>query len=187
LIAAQRDDLLRIAGGRRLEPDFQGRDAKVTSIKLMLRASAACAALAVCQPAAAEVPGYQAKVEAKLREVKAEAAKGPFKPDWDNLRAQYRTPEWFRDAKFGIFIHWGVYSVPAFANEWYSRNMYVPGNAAYEHHVKTYGPQSKFGYKDFIPQFRAEKFDPPRGVDLFADARAPDVIPVAQPCDRVSI
>src|SRR3546814_20675170 len=72
----------------------------------------------------------------------------PFKSDWDSLREGYRTPDWFRDAKFGIFIHWGVYSVPAFANEWYSRNMYVPGNPAYEHHLKTYGPQSKFGYKD---------------------------------------
>ena len=85
----------------------------------------------------------------------------PFHANWDSL-AQYRTPDWFRDAKFGIFLHWGVYSVPAFANEWYSRNMYVPGNPAYEHQIATYGPQTKFGYKDFIPMFRAEHFDPDR-------------------------
>lgn len=155
----------------------------MTSIKLILRASAACAALAICQPVAAEVPGYQAKVEAKLREVKAGAADGPFKPDWDSLRTQYRTPDWFRDAKFGIFIHWGVYSVPAYANEWYSRNMYVPGNSAYEHHVKTYGPQSKFGYKDFIPMFKAEKFDAAQWIQLFQNAGAKYVIPVAEHCD----
>jgi alpha-L-fucosidase len=156
---------------------------KVTSIRHSLRASAACVALALCAPVGAEVPGYQAKIDAKLREVKAGVANGPFKADWDDLRAKYRTPDWFRDAKFGIFIHWGVYSVPAFANEWYSRNMYVPGNAAYEHHVKTYGPQSKFGYKDFIPQFRAEKFDAAEWVKLFADAGARYVIPVAEHCD----
>src|SRR3546814_16589586 len=101
----------------------------------------------------------------------------PFKSDWDSLREGYRTPDWFRDAKFGIFIHWGVYSVPAFANEWYSRNMYVPGNPAYEHHLKTYGPQSKFGYQDFIPMFKAEKFDPAAWVKLFTDAGAKYVIP----------
>ena len=155
----------------------------MTSIKFIFRASATCVALALCAPVAAEVPGYQGRIDAKLRDVKAGVANGPFKADWDDLRAKYRTPDWFRDAKFGIFIHWGVYSVPAFANEWYSRNMYVPGNAAYEHHVKTYGPQSKFGYKDFIPQFRAEKFDAAEWVKLFADAGAKYVIPVAEHCD----
>jgi alpha-L-fucosidase len=97
----------------------------------------------------------------------------PFHANWDSL-AQYRTPEWFRDAKFGIFLHWGVYSVAAFANEWYSRNMYIPGNPAYEHQIATYGPQSKFGYKDFIPMFRAERFDPNARVDLFVRAASMD-------------
>ena len=62
----------------------------------------------------------------QIARVRAEIApanrRGPFHASWDSL-AQYRTPEWFRDAKFGIFLHWGVYSVPAFGNEWYSRNM----------------------------------------------------------------
>src|SRR3546814_17683772 len=83
--------------------------------------------------AQSNVPGYEAKVEAKLNEIQAGIASGPFKSDWDSLREGYRTPDWFRDAKFGIFIHWGVYSVPAFANEWYSRNMYVPGKIGRAH------------------------------------------------------
>jgi len=155
-----------------------------TLFKRVARGAAACAALALgMSSASAEVPGYQAKLAAKLSAVKTGIAKGPFKSDWDSLRAGYRTPDWFRDAKFGIFIHWGVYSVPAFANEWYSRNMYVPGNAAYEHQVATYGPQSKFGYKDFIPMFKAEKFDPAAWVALFSDAGARYVVPVAEHCD----
>lgn len=105
-----------------------------------------------------------------------------FHDDWSSL-AQYRAPEWFRDAKFGIFIHWGVYSVPAFGNEWYSRNMYVPGNKAFEHHIATYGPQTTFGYKDFIPLFKAEKFDPSAWVDLFVQAGARYVVPVGEHCD----
>jgi alpha-L-fucosidase len=106
----------------------------------------------------------------------------PFHATWDSL-AQYRTPDWFRDAKFGIFLHWGVYSVPAFGNEWYSRNMYVPGNPAFEHHIATYGPQTTFGYKDFIPLFKAQSFNPNAWVDLFVQAGARYVVPVGEHCD----
>jgi len=163
---------------------FDRERAMGTLIRSIARGAAACAALALAaSSASAEIPGYQAKLATKLANVKTGIAKGPFKSDWDSLRAGYRTPNWFRDAKFGIFIHWGVYSVPAFANEWYSRNMYVPGNAAYEHQVATYGPQSKFGYKDFIPMFKAEKFDPAAWVQLFSDAGARYVVPVAEHCD----
>ena len=98
------------------------------------------------------------KVARMIHEVDAVAARGPFAPNWASL-ARFKTPEWYQDAKFGIFIHWGVYSVPAFGNEWYPRNMYLQGTPEFEHHVATYGPQAKFGYKDFIPQFKAEKFD----------------------------
>ena len=121
----------------------------------------------------------------QLARVHAETSAGSrvrFHDDWNSL-AQYRAPEWFRDAKFGIFIHWGVYSVPAFGNEWYSRNMYVPGNKAFEHHIATYGPQKTFGYKDFIPLFKAEKFDPSAWVDLFVQAGARYVVPVGEHCD----
>ena len=106
----------------------------------------------------------------------------PFHADWQSL-AGYRAPAWFRDAKFGIFLHWGVYSVPAFGNEWYSRNMYIPGNKAYAHQIATYGSLQKFGYKDFIPMFRAQHFDPSAWVDLFVRAGARYVVPVAEHCD----
>ncbi len=120
---------------------------------------------------------------AKVRAANSDSAhRNLYQPDWTSL-AQYRTPDWFRDAKFGVFIHWGVYSVPAFGNEWYSRNMYVPGSAAYEHQVATYGPQTKFGYKDFIPMFRAQHFDPNAWLDLFQQAGAKYIVPVAEHCD----
>src|SRR3989339_2139399 len=81
-----------------------------------------------------------------------------FAPTWESL-AQYECPEWYKDAKFGIFIHWGVYSVPAFGNEWYPRQMYLLNGTTYKHHLEKYGHQDKFGYKDFIPMFKAEKFN----------------------------
>lgn len=84
---------------------------------------------------------------------------GTYQPNWDSL-AQYTVPAWYADMKFGIFLHWGVFSVPAFGSEWYSRNMYIQGSPEFEHHVKTYGPHKQFGYKDFIPMFTMEKFDP---------------------------
>jgi alpha-L-fucosidase len=151
---------------------------------LLLAATALMAATTATAQTSSPWPmDYQAKpVEAQLAKVRQGASNGPFRPEWASLQ-KFQVPEWFRDAKFGIFIHWGVYSVPAFANEWYSRNMYVPGNAAYEHHLKTYGPQSKFGYKDFIPQFRAERFDPAAWMRLFGEAGAKYVIPVAEHCD----
>jgi alpha-L-fucosidase len=103
----------------------------------------------------------------------------PYEATWESLKT-YTVPEWYQDAKFGIFIHWGVYSVPAFANEWYPRNMYLQGTPEYEHHVKTWGPHNKFGYKDFIPMFKAEKFDPAGWADLFKKAGAKYVMPVAE-------
>lgn len=104
---------------------------------------------------------------------------GPFRPDWESLR-KYQEPQWYQDAKFGIFIHWGLYSVPAFANEWYSRNMYEQGSPEFKHHVATYGTQNKFGYKDFIPLFKAEHFDAQAWARLFREAGAKYVIPVAE-------
>ena len=102
-----------------------------------------------------------------------------FSPTWESLK-QYEIPDWYIDGKFGIFIHWGVYAVPAFSNEWYPRNMYIQGSPEYEHHVKTYGPHTEFGYKDFIPLFRAEKFDPAAWAELFHEAGARFVVPVAE-------
>jgi alpha-L-fucosidase len=110
-----------------------------------------------------------------------------FQPDWDNIAENYRFPEWFTDGKFGIFIHWGVYSVPAFGGEWYARHMYRQGSREYEHHRKRWGDQTEFGYKDFIPMFGAERFDADRWVALFKEAGAKYVVPVAEHHDGFSM
>lgn len=102
-----------------------------------------------------------------------------YQATWESLK-KYETPDWFRDAKFGIFIHWGVYAVPAFGSEWYPRQMYLQGSDEFKHHVATYGPHDKFGYKDFIPMFKAEKFNAGQWVDLFKKAGARYVVPVAE-------
>ncbi|HEX4156670.1 MAG TPA: alpha-L-fucosidase [Acidobacteriaceae bacterium] len=131
-------------------------------------------------------PDYVANIARQDAKVRAEIALSrrsvPFHASWDSLAA-YRTPDWFRDAKFGIFLHWGVYSVPAFGNEWYSRNMYIPGNRAYEHQIATHGSLENFGYKDFIPLFRAEHFDPSAWIDLLVQSGARYIVPVAEHCD----
>jgi alpha-L-fucosidase len=114
-----------------------------------------------------------------LKQIDAADLQGPFRPDWESLQ-KYEVPEWYKDAKFGIFIHWGVYSVPAFGNEWYPRNMYVEGSAEYKHHLASYGPQDKFGYKDFVPMFKAEHFSPAVWAKLFKNAGAKYVVPVAE-------
>ena len=105
--------------------------------------------------------------------------KGPFKDTWESLSGN-PVPQWYQNAKFGIFIHWGVYSVPAFGNEWYPRNMYLQGSKEFAHHVETYGPQKDFGYADFIPLFKGEKFDAGQWADLFEAAGARYVMPVAE-------
>lgn len=90
------------------------------------------------------------------------------------------TPAWYRAARFGIFIHWGVYAVPAFNNEWYPRNMYQLGSAEWQHHRATYGPQHVFGYKDFIPRFHGEHFAAPVWARLFRRAGARYIVAVAE-------
>jgi alpha-L-fucosidase len=84
---------------------------------------------------------------------------GPFAPTWDSIRTNYAVPGWFRDAKFGIFMHWGLYAVPAHASEWYEKHMYGnPGITQW--HTEKFGSPDKFGYKDFIPLFTATNWDP---------------------------
>lgn len=117
-----------------------------------------------------------------------------FEENWNSLQ-QYETPAWFADAKLGIFIHWGPYSVPAHWSEWYPRFMYQDsvrwhqthpektkqgGHAVFAHHIEKFGHPSQFGYKDFIPMFKAEKFNATEWVNLFKEAGAKYVIPVAE-------
>lgn len=104
-----------------------------------------------------------------------------YEPNWRSLRT-HQTPQWFRDAKFGIYTHWGVYSVPATGpnGTWYPYNMYREGTEQYAYHVKTYGHPSEFGYKDFIPMFTAEHFDAEEWAELFKKAGARFAGPVAE-------
>ncbi|MGD0548571.1 MAG: alpha-L-fucosidase, partial [Terracidiphilus sp.] len=122
---------------------------------------------------------YDSPRQKILGEVDQVIANGPFRADWESLQ-KYEVPEWYRDAKFGIFIHWGVYSVPAFGSEWYPRNMYNKGTEEYAHQIATYGPQDKFGYKDFIPMFKADRYDPAAWARLFKEAGAQYVVPVVE-------
>jgi len=143
-----------------------------------------CVLTLVCAVGLAATPlqAAEANVEKTRKSIDRIAAAGPFRPTWESL-AQFQVPQWYQDAKFGIFIHWGAYSVPAYGNEWYPREMYNGDKSRrgiHEHHVKTYGPPSEFGYKDFIPMFKAEKFDPVAWARLFKEAGAKYVIPVAE-------
>ena len=110
----------------------------------MLKPRAAILALLITL--AGYAPSFSAdpKFEAYLKQIDEVVNRGPFKPDWKSLES-FQVPSWYVDGKFGIFIHWGAYSVPAFGNEWYPRNMYVTGSREFKHHVETYGPQSRFG------------------------------------------
>ena len=95
---------------------------------------------------------------------------GPFQATLDSLR-NYTIPDWFADAKFGIWSHWGPQSAVG-DGDWYARNMYVEGSPQYEYHLQRFGPQSKVGYKDLIPLFTADKWDPEHLMDLYAKAGA---------------
>jgi len=110
-----------------------------------------------------------------------------YKPDSATIAQNYEIPEWFKDAKLGVFIHWGVYAVPAFQNEWYPRNMYIKDSRAYDHHLETYGNQTEFGYKDFIPMFKAEKFNAEEWVSLFKESGIKYIVPVAEHHDGFSM
>jgi alpha-L-fucosidase len=105
--------------------------------------------------------------------------RGPVRPTWESLRDTYTVPAWFNQAKFGIFIHWGLYSIPAHGSEWYERHMYKDADGI-RWHAEHFGPQEDFGYKEFIPLFRPEKYYADEWVDLFKSAGANYVVPVAE-------
>ena len=98
-------------------------------------------------------------------------AAGPFKPSWESLRSQYKAPDWFRDAKFGIWAHWTAQCVPE-QGDWYARNMYIEGSAQNLYHVKTYGHPSKVGFKDIDAMWAVEEWKPEVLLDLYVKAGA---------------
>lgn len=106
---------------------------------------------------------------------------------FDSLAKHNQQPDWFQDAKLGIYFHWGVYSVPAFGNEWYPRRMHFEDDMAYSHHREKYGHPSEFGYHDFVPMFKAENFNAKEWVNLFKKAGAKFVGPVAEHHDGYSM
>jgi alpha-L-fucosidase len=142
-------------------------------------------------------------ITAVLGEIYGQNPEPIFQPNFKSLEESNPIPEWFKDAKFGIYFHWGVYSVPAFANEWYPRSMYIKGSAENKHHVKTYGDVIQWPYDHFItgdkdkqgnfvqfaPKLKSEggQFDPEEWAQLFADAGAKFAGPVAEHHDGFSL
>lgn len=116
-----------------------------------------------------------------------------YEPNWQSLAEYTEAPVWFRDVKFGIYFHWGVYSVPAYESEWYPRNMYDAGpeesggSDVYKSHSENYGSPLEFGYPDFIPMFKAENFDAREWASLFKEAGAQFAGPVAEHHDGFSM
>lgn len=128
----------------------------------------------------------QEVVDAAVVAIPVRIPDGPVRPTWESLKAHYVAPDWLADAKFGLFLHWGVYAVPAHHNEWYEKHMY--GNAGIRAwHVEHFGPPDTFGYKDFIPQFKQERFDPTAWAELFEKSGARYVIPTAQHHDNFAL
>lgn len=114
-------------------------------------------------------------VKEYLKQIDDVIANGKYKDNWESL-SNHKTPDWYCRDKLGIFIHWGIYSVPAYGSEWYSRSMYDINHREFGHHVITYGNQKDFGYKDFIPMFKAENFSADEWVSLFKESGAKSVI-----------
>ncbi len=99
-------------------------------------------------------------------------APASFVGDWASLTAGYSVPDWFRDAKFGIWAHWGAASVPAAGDDWYARNIYLQGHPSYEHHLKNYGHPADTGFMEIQNMWSAERWDPADLLDLYKRAGA---------------
>ena len=158
------------------------------SVKMLKKAGAgllAAGLIAAGLPSGNQCSAVKSNVEPEVDEL----MEGTFNASTESL-SEYQVPEWYRDAKFGIFIHYGIYSVPAFGDEWYGHWMYMKGTKSYggsdiyTYHKNTYGGSAAFGYKDFIPQFVTElkKFSDNNMADywaeLFKKAGARYVMPV---------
>ena len=108
---------------------------------------------------------------------------GPFKPDWDSLKAQYQAPQWFRDAKFGIWAHWSAQCVPE-AGDWYGRRMYIQGEKQYDHHLANYGHPADVGFMEMDNRWKAENWNPDDLLDLYVKAGAKYFVSLANHHDN---
>lgn len=113
-------------------------------------------------------------------------AKGPFEPSWESLQQNFVVPEWYRDAKFGIWAHWGPQCEPAFG-DWYANRMYQPATAQYKYHVQRYGHPSKFGFKDVIHEWKADKWNPEQQMELYKRAGAKFFVAMANHHDNMDM
>jgi alpha-L-fucosidase len=126
------------------------------------------------------------QVQLALAKVEFPKVEGSVEPTWQSIADHYWLPSWIEEGKFGIFIHFGLYSVPAYHNEWYQKHMY--GNAGVRNwHIEKFGPLDKFGYKDFIPMFTLPKFDPHEWAEVFEASGARWVMPSAEHHDGYSL
>ena len=132
----------------------------------------------------------EARLAMELTNIDQTIAQGPFQPDWESLKA-HQDPEWFRDAKFGIYTHWGPVTVGAedgpAGGQWYGHSMYDTNSPTFKYHQKKFGDQHTVGYKDLIPKFTAEKFNANDWADLFAEAGALYAIALGVPANEVKI
>lgn len=112
-----------------------------------------------------------------LEEIQRVIEEGPYEDTWESL-ARHPIPQWYQNAKLGFFIHWGLYSVPAYGSEWYPTHMYEVGSDTWNHHRETYG--ENFEYHDFIPMFKAEQFDADVWLDLLQPCGADFIMPTAE-------
>ena len=106
------------------------------------------------------------------QEKKSQAETQVYVENWDSLASYEEAPDWFRNAKFGIYYHWGLLSVPAYANDWHPRGLHIEGSDDYRQHVETYGHPSEFGYHDFVPLFQTDSFNAENWADLFVKSGA---------------
>ena len=111
---------------------------------------------------------------------KAKEQTANFEPNFESLSKHKAAPEWFADAKLGIYFHWGPYSVPAYGSAWYPSQMYMKGSNVNKFQEKNFGPIEEFGYEDFIPMFTGQHFDPEDWANLFQMAGAKFAGPVAE-------
>ncbi len=109
----------------------------------------------------------------------------PFKPSWDSL-SQYQVPDWYRDAKFGLWAHWGPQCEPAYG-DWYAQQMYNEGSGAYKYHCEKYGHPSKFGFKDVINVWKADKWNPEELLSLYKRAGAQFFVGMANHHDNLDL
>ena len=129
-------------------------------------------------------PPATPEIVAAAAAAKTPVAPGPFEPTWDSIREHYTVPQWFIDAKFGITMHWGLFSIPAYHNEWYERYMYTTFS---QWHTEHFGPPDQFGYKDFIPLFLAKDFNADDLAALVKESGAKYFMPTVEHHDGFSL